>query len=82
MSSESTPFEGGGILPPSSEDYRQMWEQQASQLKPNEYKRQEEANKIAARKQILKEQVAKAVAVRDARLTEVFHANIDIEERR
>jgi hypothetical protein len=82
MSSDNTHFEGGAILPPSSEDYRQMWENQAKQLKPNEYQRQAEENKRKARKEIFQEQVRKAVEVKDPRLPDLFHSVIDIEERR
>ena len=73
---------GGGVLPPSPEDYRRMWEEQSQQLKPNEYARQAEENKRIARKQIFQEQVQKAVEVKDTRLTELFHGSIDIQERR
>lgn len=83
MSNEENRFESGGaILPPTPEDYRRMWEEQSKQLKPNEYQRQAEENKRKARKQIFHEAVQKAVEVKDPRLTEIFHANIDIEERR
>lgn len=82
MSEYNENFGGGGILPPTPEDYRQMWEQQSKQLKPNEYARQAEENKRKARKQVFQEAVQKAVEVKDPRLTEIFHANIDIEERR
>lgn len=83
MSNEENRFESGGaILPPTPEDYRRMWEEQAKQLKPNEYQRQAEENKRKARKQIFQEAVQKAVEVKDPRLTEIFHTNIDIEERR
>lgn len=79
--SEEQNFGGGGILPPSPEEYRQMWEQQSKELKPNEYKRQAEANKQAARRQVFQESVQKAVEVRDPRLTELFHSNINIQDR-
>lgn len=82
MSEETRNFGGGGVLPPSPEDYRRMWEEQSKQLKPNEYQRQAEANKRKARKQVFQEAVQKAVEVKDPRLTELFHANIDIQERR
>lgn len=83
MSNEENRFESGeAILPPTPEDYRRMWEEQSKQLKPNEYQRQAEENKRKARKQIFHEAVQKAVEVKDPRLTEIFHANIDIEERR
>ena len=80
--SEEREYSGGGILPPSPEDYRRMWENQSKGLKPNEFQRQAEANKIMARNQIFKEQVQKAVEVKDTRLVDLFHANIDIQERR
>lgn len=83
MSNQENNFgSGGAVLPPSPEDYRRMWEEQSKQLKPNEYKRQEEENKRKARKQVFQEAVQKAVEVKDPRLTEIFHANIDIQERR
>ena len=72
---------GGAILPPTPEDYRRMWEEQSKQLKPNEYERQAEENKRKARKQVFQEAVQKAVEVKNPRLTEIFHANIDLEER-
>lgn len=82
MSEERTRFEGGGVLPPTPEDYRRMWEEQARQMKPNEYQRQAEENKRKALKQVFQEAVQKAVEVKDPRLIELFHASIDIEERR
>lgn len=81
MSSEETSFGGGGILPPSPEDYRRMWEEQSKQLKPNEYARQAEENKRLARKQIFQEAVQKAVEVKNPKLTEAFHSSIDIQDR-
>ena len=73
---------GGGVLPPSPEDYRRMWEDQSKQMKPNEYARQAEENKRTARKQVFQEAVQKAVEVKDPRLTELFHANINIQDRK
>lgn len=82
MSSEEHNFGGGGILPPSPEDYRRMWEEQSKQMKPNEYTRQSEENKRIARKQVFQEAVQKAVEVKDPRLTELFHANINLQDRK
>jgi len=82
MSSEHNSFEGGGILPPSPEDYRRMWEEQSKQLKPNEYQRQAEQNKRLARKQVFQEAVQRAVEVKDTRLVDAFFDSIDIQERR
>lgn len=82
MSIEGGNFEGGGVLPPSSEDYRRMWEEQSKTIKPNEFKRQAEENKRKARREVFQEQVRKAVEVKNPKLTETFFANINVTERR
>jgi hypothetical protein len=73
-------FVGGGVLPPTPEDYRRMWEQQSRQMKPQEYERESEKNKRAARRQVFQEAVQQAVAVKDSRLIDVFHNNINVSE--
>jgi hypothetical protein len=71
---------GGIILPPSEADYRRMWEQQSKQMKPQDIERESERNKRAARRQVFQEAVQAAVAVKDSRLIDVFHSNVNITE--
>jgi hypothetical protein len=73
---------GGSVLPPSSDDYKRMWEEQSKQLSSNEYNRQAEDNKRMARKQVFQEAVQKAVEVRDPRLSDLFHSSINLRDRK
>lgn len=72
---------GGGIFPPTPEDYRQMWEEQSERMRPNDYERESEKNKRAARKQVFQEAVQKAVSVKDSRLVDTFHQSINISDK-
>lgn len=81
MSSESNNFGGGGVLPPSSEDYKRMWEEQSKQLKQNEYDRQAEFNKRQARKEVFQEAVKKAVEVKNPNHEKAFFDNINIMDK-
>lgn len=72
---------GGGVLPPSVEDYRRMYEWKAKQLKEVEYERISEKNRREAIRQIFKENVERQVAVRDPRLKKAFFSNIDVVEK-
>jgi hypothetical protein len=71
----------GGNRPPTPEEYRQRWEAQSKQMKPNDFERESEANKRQARKEVFQEAVRKAVEVKDERLISKFHDAINIEGR-
>ena len=81
MSGVEQGFGGGGILPPTTEDYKRMWEQQANQLKEQEYNRQAEQNKRQARKEIFQEAVRKAVEVKDPSLEKAFFDQINLTDQ-
>lgn len=71
---------GGGVLPPTPEDYRKMWEEQSKQLKEVEYQKRAEANRRKAIKQVLQDNVKKAVQVRNPDWEKNFYDNIDIRD--
>lgn len=72
-------YGGGGIMPPTPEDYRRMWEEQSKQMKPQDYERESERNKRAARKQVFQEAVQKAVTA-DSRFVDAFHGSINLTD--
>jgi hypothetical protein len=80
MSSEEN-FGGGGVLPPTTEDYKRMWEEQSKQIKQNEYNRQAEMNKRQARKEVFQEAVKKAVEVKDPSLEKSFFDHINLTDK-
>jgi hypothetical protein len=79
--SEYNDFGGGGVLPPSSEDYKRMWEERSKQMKENEYNRQSEYNKRQARKEVFQEAVKKAVEVKNPDLEKAFFENINLTDK-
>lgn len=79
MSSEQD-FGGGGVLPPTTEDYKRMWEEQSKQMKQSEFQRQAEYNKRQARKEIFQEAVKRAVEVKDPSLEKNFFDYINITD--
>ena len=81
MSGVEQGFGGGGVLPPSAEDYKRMWEDQSKQMKQNEYNRQAEKNKRQARKEVFQAAVRKAVEVKNPALEKAFHDHINLTDK-
>lgn len=74
-------FGGGGVLPPTTEDYKRMWEEQSKQMKQSEFQRQAEYNKRQAIKEVFQEAVKKAIGVKNPSLEKNFFDHINITDK-
>lgn len=79
--SRSNDFSSSGVFPPTIEEYRRMWEEQAKTMKENEYRRLSDKNRNLARKEIFQEAVKKAVSVKDPNLEKSFFDSINLMDK-